>query len=92
MLMMTVNILRAQDKFLDILNEELKREMKELQKQENPPYFISYRVDDEYTVRLASSFGVITQSDENRTRTLTVMVRVGDYTLDNTHESKRHLG
>jgi TldD protein len=79
-------LVKAQDKLMDILNEEIQREKNELQSQENPPYYISYRVDDEYNAEISSSFGVITKSETKKARILTVAVRVGDYKVDNTHE------
>jgi predicted Zn-dependent protease len=76
----------AQDSLLDILHAELTREFSVLEKQDPPAYFISYRVNDAFTSRIRTSFGALVSSDEDRDRSLTTEVRVGDYTLDNTRE------
>ncbi|MBP7864423.1 MAG: TldD/PmbA family protein [Acidobacteria bacterium] len=77
--------LPAQDKLLDVLAAELQREMDALKKQETAPYYLAYRVDEVRRVIVSSSFGALTQSDETVNRYLTVMVRVGEPKLDNTH-------
>jgi predicted Zn-dependent protease len=68
-----------------ILQSELQRNFRILSKQDDPAYFISYTVHDTRTAVLRSSFGALQRSDESRSRFATVEVRVGDYTLDNTH-------
>ena len=79
-------MLSAQDVLLDILIDELDREMTALQAEETPPYFISYSVSDVHSTRVSASFGSLTHSNSSDSRLLSVMVRIGDYTLDNTHE------
>lgn len=76
----------AQDSLLAILSREIDREMAELKKQEVPPYYISYRVDDMRNTQIEASFGDLMASDSDRRRILTVQVRVGSPSLDNTHE------
>jgi len=76
----------AQDKLIDVMADELQREMRDLQEQETPPYFMSYMVGDVHTTSIRASFGALTQFDESDSRILTVEVRVGDYQQDNTHE------
>lgn len=78
--------LYAKDELLDLLEDELKREMNALSGEEVPPYFIGYMVIDENTYYANASFGALTNSNESIRRYLFVIVRVGDYTLDNTHE------
>jgi TldD protein len=73
------------DKLLTILEAELNREVTEFTKVSQPPYFIDYRVNDEETAVINSSFGSLTQSFVNHERALKVHVRVGDYLVDNTH-------
>lgn len=73
------------DKLLTILEAELNREVTEFTKVSQPPYFIDYRVNDEETAMINSTFGSLTQSFVNRERALKVHVRVGDYLVDNTH-------
>ena len=73
-------------KLLDILEEEINREMEGLQKAEYPPYYIDYRVNETETILLSATFGSLTQSHGQKARILTTNVKVGDYSLDNTHE------
>src|SRR3989339_10853 len=80
------SLLTAQDKLLDLLTDEMNREMSVLKSQENPPYYMCYRVDDVRRASVNASFGNITNSDESHKRYLTAMLRVGSNTLDNTHE------
>jgi TldD protein len=76
----------AQDKLLPILENELTREMTALKKADVPPYLISYRVDDSRNYQIEASLGVIIKSSDTRKRILTTQVRVGNPSLDNTHE------
>ena len=72
----TTNLLTAQDKLLDLLTDEMNREMNVLKTQENPPYYICYRVDDVRRASVSASFGNITSSDESHKRYLTTLLRV----------------
>lgn len=76
----------GQDKLLDIIRDEMNRELKVLSKQEVPPYYIGYRVDDIFETRVEASFGTITNSEDSKRRHLTVSVRTGKNDLDNTRE------
>ncbi|MEE9169827.1 MAG: hypothetical protein V3U73_08665, partial [bacterium] len=76
----------AQDPLLELLTEELNREMTALQQQEAPPYFISYSVSDVHRTSVGASFGSLTNSSSSQSRLLSVNVRVGNYEFDNTHE------
>ena len=76
----------AEDKLMNILDEELNREMDELSEQEDPPYYIDYRVDNISSLSLRTSFGSLVGDNESRSRVLTACVRVGDYEFDNTHD------
>ena len=71
---------------LDILQAELERNLEVLVKEPVPPYFLSYAVNDRQTMTLSASFGSLVTSNENRTRTLDVDVRVGSYDQDSTHQ------
>jgi TldD protein len=73
------------DQLLVILNEELSREMLALKKTPYPPYYLSYRVDDVHYSTIQSSFGSLIHSDSKRNRVLSVSMRLGDYSFDNTH-------
>jgi len=85
-LLLNVHPASSQDSLLNILGREIEREIEVLRKQEVPPYFISYRVDDMRITQLEASFGDLMSSDSDRRRILTVQVRVGSPALDNTHE------
>lgn len=78
--------LNAQDPLLDVLGKEISREFSELKKQDIPAYFISYRVADQTTLNILSSFGFLDRIQRTKTRQLTTMVRVGSPELDNFHE------
>jgi TldD protein len=82
------NLIIAQDSLLSILNEEIGREMTEFSKQQMPPYYIDYRVDEIHSISLTASFGSLVTDNKNASRILTVNVKVGDYSFDNTHEFK----
>lgn len=79
------NIL-AQDNLMRILKDELQREMSELKKQDAPPYFISIMVTNQKNYSTSASFGTLTNSSKYERTYLTISVRVGDYSLDNSHE------
>ena len=74
------------DPVLHIMQEEIAREMDVLKSQDPPAYFLSYRIDDTYTSTVSASLGALTGSDDRHRRHLTVQLRVGDYTMDNTRE------
>ena len=66
------------------MKDELARSMSELRiKDEPPPYYIEYHVDETVTMRTAARLGAIEVNDrDSRLRTLEVEVRVGDYQFD----------
>jgi TldD protein len=70
---------------LGILQSELRRNLDILRKDATPAYFIGYTVHDDRSTQIIASFGALDRTDESRGRFGTVEVRVGDYTLDNTH-------
>ena len=81
-------LLAAQDRLMDILSDELNREMQALGSQETPPYFIGYSVSDVHRTTVGASFGALTRSSSSDDRLLSVIVRVGDYSMDNMHEMR----
>lgn len=85
----------AQDKPLDqvlsIMDQELNRSLENLKKTPVPPYFLSYELTDSHSIRISSSFGALTESDDNRSRILDIVLRLGDYTLDNTHPMRGRM-
>lgn len=78
------------------MRDELQRSMKQLHLESadapQPPYFISYKVTDTERALAQASFGSVISSSENRSRTLTVTVRVGSYAQDNTNFSGNNTG
>ena len=70
---------------LSVMQTELQRNFNVLNKEATPAYFIGYTVHDIRVSQIMASFGAIERSDESRQRFASVDVRVGDYTLDNTH-------
>jgi predicted Zn-dependent protease len=68
------------------MHDEMQRSMRKLQLEAlDKPYFISYRIVDNETKEVAATLGSLLSSNESRTRLLTVNVRVGDYSLDNSN-------
>jgi TldD protein len=82
----------SEDKLLTILKEELNREMEGLAESKDPVYYLDYRVDATKSYNFSSTFGSLTASDESQNRILTCTVKVGDYQLDNTHNSNQAGG
>jgi len=67
------------------MKQELTRSFKNLQKTQTPPYFLSYQLTDNRGINISASFGALTGSTDQTTRLLDLDLRVGDYSLDNTH-------
>lgn len=75
----------AADPLFEVIEQELAREVKELSKAGQPPYFLAYRVNDVQTAYLTSSFGSLIATDVDRSRILFTDIKVGDYSFDNSH-------
>jgi len=75
---------RAQESpILAAMQDELKRSMADLRlKDEPPPYYIAYQIDDASATRVSAQLGAIVTDTSGRSRTLRVEVRVGDYAFD----------
>jgi predicted Zn-dependent protease len=73
-------------KVLDAAKAELTHSLDQLKKQQIPPYFLSYEIVETHTTTVSSSFGTLTNSNENTRRQLHIDLRVGDYALDNTRQ------
>ncbi len=82
----------ASDSLLVILQEELDREMKVLSKEEEPPYFMSFRIDDIQVMELSANFGSLISKNNNKHRVFTPQIRIGDYEFDNTHVFNDDMG
>ncbi len=79
----------AQDKLLDILKDEIQREMSGFSQHDDSldiPYFISYRVDETKSETVRTSLGSLISSRASHARIFTPMVRVGSYEIDNYHQ------
>ena len=76
---------KTDDVIFQAMKDELDRSMKSL-KIENmeKPYYLEYSLWDNWELSIEGNFGALTNSRENRQRTLKVGVRVGSYQLDNT--------
>jgi len=67
------------------MRDELGRSVEKLQIEKlDKPYFISYAVQERSSVSASATFGGLVDSSEQRWRSLTVEVRVGEPALDNT--------
>lgn len=76
----------AQDKMLDLLKEELKSQMSTLQKGEYPPYYMNYRVTDNYTRTIKSSMGGTNTVEVDKQVIFVPQIRIGSPEFDNFHE------
>lgn len=74
-----------QDNLLPIVESELKREMAEFSKFNQPPYYLAYRIHDTNSAYVTSSFGSLVGSDSDRSRILVTDIKVGDYSFDSSH-------
>jgi predicted Zn-dependent protease len=89
----SVPTLAADDVVMRAMRDELERSMRKLQLENlQKPYFISYRSVETQGCSMGASFGALTNSycepaasDHARSRNLSVEVRVGDYTRDNSN-------
>jgi predicted Zn-dependent protease len=71
---------------MQAMQTELDRSIEKLKTQPVPPYFLSYEIIDTHTYAVSGAFGKLTGSGENHHRQLDIDLRVGDFTMDNTHE------
>lgn len=71
------------DTLLNILKQELQADMTELSRQQVKPYFMSFRVLDNYQVGVRASFGSLQASVSRHSRSFTPQLRVGSPELDN---------
>ncbi|MGE5802986.1 MAG: metallopeptidase TldD-related protein [Gemmatimonadota bacterium] len=74
------------DVVMRALRDELARSMADLRLDTMPkPYFLSYRVDEVTHLNAAATRGSLVNSDRGTSRRLSVELRVGDYTFDNSN-------
>ena len=77
----------AQGKLLTILGEELNYAAEKLVLPDGTkPYYLGYTITDVQGVSLGAELGALAGDDTYHSRLLDVDVRVGDYSLDNTHK------
>lgn len=73
---------------MQALRDELARSTEELEMEGlEKPYFIAFTVHEIERLEAAASFGALLSSSEDKSRRLSVEVRVGDPTFDNTNFS-----
>lgn len=71
---------------LKAMEQEMARALEGLRaRADQPPYFLMYSVTDLQDTSIAATCGALEYSSSDRARLLDVVVRVGDYALDNTH-------
>ena len=59
----------------------------------NPaPYFLSYEVNEGKSAEVTASLGALQYSNADKQRILDIEVRVGNYSLDNTHQIRGQRG
>lgn len=71
---------------IKVMKDEVSRNFEALQKEQVPPYYISYSIDEVRTQSVSGNFGAITNKYENKTAYLRINLRTGSYNLDNSHE------
>lgn len=81
----TAAVAQVNDPLMKVVEEEMIREWAQLQKAQQPPYFLSYRITDNHSFRWRGSLGSLVDDSKDRVRTLNTSVRVGDYTFDDSH-------
>lgn len=75
---------RAADVALDAMKDELARSIAKLRLDALAgPYFVAFRMDDREGVSASAELGALTSVQPDRSRRLTVELRVGDPALDN---------
>lgn len=81
---------------LDAMAGELGRAMTDLgksaQSNQPAPYYISYHARDLAGLAIVAQHGAIMSLNQNHQRSADIVVRVGDWKLDNTHGSHRNSG
>lgn len=74
---------QEQDKFLQLLKQELQYNARELEQQELPPYYMNFRVIDEQKTDIVSAFGTVLSSSSYRMRMFVPQIRLGSPEADN---------
>ena len=77
---------------LSTMQAELERAKTSLAKTDPAPYFISYEVYDQRALMVAGMYGTIVTSNLGTHRWADVTMRVGNPSMDNTHNESRDSG
>lgn len=72
----------ADDPMIGAMREELHYNMEQLKSKPVPAYFLSLRMNDNYSAQVSSNFGV-SITGEGRSRIITPQIRVGSPEMDN---------
>ena len=87
--LLQAQIVPAQDKLLNILKDEIKREMTGFRQNADSldaPYLISFRVDETKLESVRTTLGSLIYSRASHNRIFTPMVRIGSYETDSYHQ------
>ena len=77
---------QAGDVLFKAMQDELDRSMSQLVMENlERPYFIGYTIDDAQQLNVQATLGTLTRSGLNRERYLSIDLRVGNYSLDNSN-------
>jgi hypothetical protein len=92
LLLASAPLFAADDEVMRAMRDEIARSMKKLQLENlDKPFFVAYRVMEPLRCNISASFGALIYDGDcetagsPRNRGVTVEVRVGDYTRDNTN-------
>ena len=77
-----------QNPVLNVMEQELKREFKQLKKAKPPVYFLSYQITERDNFYLSATLGTLNYDRKVNEAYLDVDVRVGSRELDNTRKIK----
>ena len=79
---------KQQNPILNVMEQELKREFKQLKKATPPVYFLSYQITERDNLYLSATLGTVNYEKTIKEAYLDVDVRVGTRELDNTRKIK----
>ena len=74
---------------LDAMESELNRSMEILSEEPEPPFYLSYEITDTSQAQISASFGEVTRESQNANTFFDIDLRVGELTLDNTHNQRQ---
>ncbi|MSU60919.1 MAG: peptidase U62 [Pedosphaera sp.] len=82
-----------QGTLLHVMGEELDYSMRHLATEDKrKPYYLSYTITDSISISLMAGLGALFRNDDSHERQLDVDLRVGDYSLDSTHQIRGGAG